>query len=75
MVLGFLKMGVTWPIRRLFKRMGKRIPVIASTILLGAEAVWTLAAIIVLSIGCPPKHVLPTATPQNSCSFGVSVVK
>ncbi|KAF2164133.1 hypothetical protein M409DRAFT_56842 [Zasmidium cellare ATCC 36951] len=70
LVLGFLKMGVTWPIRRLFRRMGKRVPVIACTVLMGTEAVWTLAAIIVLSIGCPPNHILPGTAPQNSCAFG-----
>ncbi|KAK4498774.1 hypothetical protein PRZ48_009284 [Zasmidium cellare] len=72
LVLGFLKMGVTWPIRRLFKRMGKRVPVIACTVLMGTEAVWSLAAIIVLSIGCPPNSILPGTVPRNSCAFGAA---
>lgn len=72
--MGFLKLAVTWPIRRLFKRMGKRLPVIVCTVLLGTEAVWTVAACVVLSIGCPAEHVLPEATPKGMCGFGVSTI-
>lgn len=67
--LGFAKLGMTWPIRNIYSRLGDRRPVHLCNILLGAEVVWTIASLIVLSAGCSPNHILPTVD-QPSCAYG-----
>lgn len=71
--LGFMKMGIAWPVRNIYHRVHMSRLVQVCNILLGSAVVWTVGSLIILSAGCDPGHILPKSD-ASSCSYNVSHV-